>query len=216
LETGVSAIVSDVNGNPVADGTQVFFGVKSIEFDEDRNANYWVDCYRYENSIGGIDCPGDSYLDEDTGFIVSPSLAVILKNNGILGIDWFSEDVNRDGKVFMNDGNHNSIFDPKQENDTDSYGPFATSEDKNDNGIIDYGEDRNGNGILDPPQGCNIGYSAITTGGVAKVQLNYPMSYAANIKVRISAEANGVRNFYEYILLCTKAMTSNGTCGNEY
>ena len=45
LQVGVSGIAVDINGNPVADGTPIFFSVKSIAFDEDRADDGIIDCW---------------------------------------------------------------------------------------------------------------------------------------------------------------------------
>ncbi len=115
-----------------------------------------------------------------------------------LGITWFSDDINQDGTMY-------SLF-----------GPMAPSEDANQNGILDAGEDKNGNGVLDPPQGVTIDSPTATTNGIATTTVYYPMSYANNIKIRISAEAGGITSFYDSILLCTETMVELGTCGLGY
>ena len=77
---------------------------------------------------------------------------------------------------------------------------MAGSEDANNNGILDAGEDLNGNLALDPPQGNLVVSPKTTTNGVATTDLIYPMQYAANIRVRLTAEAGGKSNFYDYYL----------------
>lgn len=175
IEVGVSGIATDVNGNPVADGTQINFSVRSIAFDEDRDSDGVIHCRRYN----GLPCDGtENILD--------------------LGITWFSDDVNQDGTMYSLGG------------------VMAPSEDKNSNGILDSGEDLNGNGVMDPPQGVTIDNPKITTNGIATTAMYYPMSYADNVKVRITAEAGGITNFYDIILLCTEKMVQSGTCGLGY
>ena len=175
IEVGVSGIATDVNGNPVADGTQINFSVESIAFDEDRDNDRRIHCRRYN----GQPCDGtEDILD--------------------LGVSWYSDDINQDGTMY-------SIG-----------GIMAPSEDKNGNGILDPGEDLNGNGVMDPPQGVTIDNPKQTTNGIATTTMYYPMSYADNVKVRISVEAGGVTNFYDIILLCTDVMVRIGTCGLGY
>jgi len=45
LEVDISAVVTDVSGNPVPDSTQVNFSVVSVEFDEDRANDNTIDCW---------------------------------------------------------------------------------------------------------------------------------------------------------------------------
>ena len=118
LTVDITAIVTDVNGNPVSDGTLVNFSVQAILFDEDR-AN---------GLIPEIDC-WDSARNP-----LSPCPAVGTPG---FGWTWFSDDVNQDGEMYgcnnvtcikgpmctTEDVNHNGILDP--------------GEDKNDNGVID-------------------------------------------------------------------------------
>jgi hypothetical protein len=185
LDLGVSAIVTDVNGNPVADGTNVYFGVRSIAFDEDRNDNRIIDCWDSDGDECTCPCGSEASL----------------------GVTWYSEDVNRDGFMYSQsdlDAEPPIIY------------PMAATEDDNNNEILDTGEDVNGNGMIDPIQGVSIVSPVPTVNGIAVTTLSYPMSYAENIKVRITAEAGGVSNFYEQTLLCTETMVDNGTCGIEY
>ncbi|MCK5507508.1 MAG: Ig-like domain-containing protein [Desulfobacterales bacterium] len=112
-----------------------------------------------------------------------------------LGKTWFTDDVNLDG----------------------TFDTMATSEDINGNGIIDMGEDINGNGVIDPVNSCIVNGNIGTVNGVASSTLYYLQSHAANIKIRLTAEAGGVSNFYETVLLCTKEMVEDlGTCGLGY
>ena len=180
LKVNVSANATDVNGNPVADGTKISFSVQSVRFDEDRANDHTINCWRKARNPC-VACP----------WRCSPH---------VFGLwdDWFSDDVNQDGTMY-------SIG-----------GPMCTTEDVNHNGILDPGEDKNDNGVIDPIQGCVIGDNISTVDGVADTTLTYPQSFANNIMVNITAEAGGVSNFYETILLCTQTMVDQGTCGIGY
>jgi len=177
LKIDISGIATDVNGNPVADGTKIYFAVIAVEFDEDRANDLTIDCWD-ENRNPLIPCPA----------VGTPGF----------GYTWFSDDVNQDGTMYSLGG------------------PMSTTEDVNHNGILDPGEDKNDNGVIDPIQGCVIDDVVETTDGVAKATLFYPMPQANNIRVRVTAEAGGVSNFYETILLCTETMVEQGTCGIAY
>jgi adhesin/invasin len=226
LDAGVSAIATDVNGNPVADGTNIFFGVRSIGFDEDRDYDERIDCWLDEdaNNNGtldpGEDIDGDGQLDGkftgdycfgtscgpdsnqdgtlDPGFCFNSIYADLADALSNFGVEWFSDDVNLDGSMY------------------EIGGDMAGTEDANGNGILDPGEDKNGNGVLDPPQGVTVSSPRQTTAGIATTVVSYPMSYANNVKVRITAESGGVSNFYDSILLCTETMVDQGTCGLGY
>ena len=177
LKIDIAGIATDVNGNPVADGTKIYFSVTAVEFDEDRANDYTINC----SDVSGNPlepCP-------PTG---TPGF----------GFTWFSDDVNQDGTMYSLGG------------------PMSTTEDVNHNGILDPGEDKNDNGVIDPIQGCTIDDFVETISGVADATLLYPAPQANNIRVRITAEAGGISNFYETILLCTKPMVDNGTCGIAY
>ena len=177
LKIDISGIATDVNGNPVADGTKIKFSVTAIEFDEDRDNDHSIDCWD-DNKNPLIPCPA--------------------KGTPGFGFTWFSDDVNQDGTMYSLGG------------------PMCTTEDVNHNGILDPGEDKNDNGVIDPVQGCTIPASVETISGVAATTLTYPAPQANNIRVKITAEAGGVSNFYETILLCTEEMVNNGTCGIAY
>lgn len=176
LKIDIAGIATDVNGNPVADGTKIRFGVTAVEFNEDRAHDFTIECWDILRQL--IVCP-------PTG---TPGF----------GTTWFSDDVNQDGTMYTLGG------------------AMCTTEDVNHNGILDPGEDKNDNGVIDPIQGCTIDDSVETKDGVADTTLIYPAPQAENIKVRITAEAGGVTNFYETILLCTAVMVDNGTCGIGY
>lgn len=177
LKIDISAIATDVSGNPVADGTKVNFSVQAVEFDEDRANDHTIDCWD-SNGVPLVPCPP----------VGTPGF----------GVTWFSDDVNQDGTMYSLGG------------------PMCTTEDVNHNGILDPGEDKNDNGVIDPIQGTVIDESVDTTGGVAPATLIYPAPQANNIKVRVTASAGGVSNFYETILLCTEKMVDQGTCGIGY
>jgi hypothetical protein len=204
----VTAIIKDVNGNPVVDGTQVHFSVEAIAFDEDRDYDYTINCWTYT----GNDKVDLTISPLQAGYPCSTS-----RSAAGFGTSWFSDDTNRDGKTYQGYLSEDlEIF---------YKGPMAPTEDVNDNGILDFGEDKNDNGVLDPINGCVVhGLDAdgneidpgVTISGLAAGQLVYPMSHAENIKVRVSAEAGGVKNFYEYILICWEDMVESGTCGIYY
>ena len=177
LKIDISGIATDVNGNPVSDGTKIYFAVTAVEFDEDRANDLTIDCWD-DNKNLLIPCPA--------------------KGTPGFGFTWFSDDVNQDATMYSLGG------------------PMCTTEDVNHNGILDPGEDKNDNGVIDPIQGCTIDSSVETISGVASATLIYPMPQANNIRVKITAEAGGVSNFYETILLCTDTMVANGTCGIAY
>ncbi len=116
-------------------------------------------------------------------------------SNPGLGVTWFTDDVNLDGEIVV---------------------AMATTEDVDNNGILDTGEDINGNGVIDPVNSCIVDSNIETVNGVASSTLYYLQSHAENIKIRLTAEAGGVSNFYEAVLLCTDKMVDNGTCGLGY
>ena len=181
LEVKVSAIATDVNGNPVPDGTTVNFSVTAMEFDEDRDYDLTINCW--DANLIPLTCA--TYY---TPGAINP---IILQ--GTLGVTWFTDDVNLNGTLGM-----------------------AETEDANGNGILDTGEDKNGNGVIDPVNSCVVSSNIETANGVAATTMSYLQPHAANIKVRISAEAGGVSGFYETVLLCTEDMVDNGTCGIGY
>ena len=187
LEVNVSAVATDVNGNPVPDSTKVNFSVVSIEFDEDRANDETLDCWDLNENP--ITCA--------TYYTADPTNPVILIAG--LGETWFTDDVNLNGTV-------GTYLNPE----------YAITEDINGNDILDSGEDINGNGIIDPIGSCVISSSVETQSGVATSVMSYPQPHANNIKIRITAESGGVSNFYESILLCTETMVDNGVCGIDY
>ncbi len=149
------------------------------------------------------DRSNDHVIDcwDDNGNVLDPCPPVGTPG---FGFTWFSDDVNQDGEMYGCDGI------------TCQVGPMCTTEDVNHNGILDPGEDKNDNGVIDPIQGCVIDGSVETTDGVARAKLVYPQPQANNITVRVTAEAGGVSNYYDAILLCTQEMVDNGTCGIGY
>ncbi|GAB6143521.1 hypothetical protein JCM12294_09590 [Desulfocicer niacini] len=217
LEVGVSALVTDINGNPVADGIPVLFSVESIAFDEDRDDDGIVHCWSADGETNR------------TGLCCEPTNACFPPEFGaVLGVDWFSDNVNQSTieVEVEEDTDGNGILDPDE--DLNGNGildtallligtlDMAATEDLNGNNILDVGEDKNGNGVIDPIQGSSITSPILTENGVASTTLRYPMSYADNIKVRITAQAGDKSNYYETTLLCTKAMVTNGTCSGGY
>jgi len=179
LTVNVSALATDANGNPVADGTLVNFSVDAIEFDEDRDNDGKIDCRDTDGD--SINCV-DYYTPGQTP---NPEIG--------LGETWFTDDVDLDDILGM-----------------------VTTEDADNNGILDTGEDINGNGVIDPVNSCIVDSNIETVNGVASSTLYYLQSHAENIKIRLTAEAGGVSNFYETVLLCTDKMVENGTCGLGY
>ncbi len=186
LTVDITAIVTDTNGNPVSDGTNVSFSVQAVEFDEDRSNDHVIDCWDADRNVLSP-CPP----------VGTPGY----------GFTWFSDDVNQDGEMYGCTGTSG---------DPCPHGPMSTTEDVNHNGILDPGEDKNDNGVIDPIQGCVIDGSVETVGGLARAKLVYPQPQANNITVRITAEAGGVSNFYDTVLLCTETMVDQGTCGIGY
>ena len=55
FEVAVSAMATDVSGNPVPDSTKVNFSVTSVEFDEDRSSDEVIDCWDLDGSIACAD-----------------------------------------------------------------------------------------------------------------------------------------------------------------
>lgn len=184
LKVDVSAIATDVNGNPAPDDTEVHFSVTAIGFDEDRDDDSTIDCWDADGQR--LTC--DNYYDSETQTVIQ----------GTLGVTWFTDDVNLDGAMY-NTG-----------------GKMAETEDINANGILESGEDKNGNGVIDPINSCSIPSTIATTNGVAVTSLYYLQTHADNIKIRITAEAGGVSNFYDTILLCTENMVEQDVCGIDY
>ncbi len=115
LEVNVSAVATDVNGNPVPDSTKVNFSVVSVEFDEDRDDDLTIDCWDLNTPIT---CA--------TYYTADPTNPVILIAG--LGVTWFTDDVNLNGSLDFSateDTNGNGILDLNQ------------GEDRNGNGVID-------------------------------------------------------------------------------
>ena len=169
LTVDITAIATDVNGNPVSDGTLVSFSVQAVEFDEDRANDQTIDCWNGDGTA--CDCPLSAVVTVCTGGF------------GTAVTGWFSDDVNQDNEMYGCD------------NVTCDLGPMSTTEDVNHNGILDPGEDKNENGVIDPIQGTVIDGSVATTGGLARAKLVYPQPQANNIRVRVTAEAGGGNQF---------------------
>jgi len=68
--------------------------------------------------------------------------------------------------------------------------PFCTSEDSNENGILDPGEDINGNGVLDPGNVASVP-ATVTIGadGTASFDVTYAREFALWVQVRLTAAA---------------------------
>lgn len=114
LEVDISAIATDVTGNPVPDSTKVNFSVASVGFDEDRDNDFTIDCW---DSIGDDITCADYYTgDPDNPDIIQ----------GTPGQTWFTDDVNLSGTL-----------DFSVTEDTDGNGILDTGEDINENGVID-------------------------------------------------------------------------------
>jgi len=112
LEVKVSAIATDVSGNPIPDSTKVNFSVLSVEFDEDRDDDNTINCWDLN---GSLTC-GTHYASTTPPVILTAGL----------GMTWFTDDVNLDGVLNFSgteDTNGNAILD--------------SGEDINDNGEID-------------------------------------------------------------------------------
>ncbi len=114
MEVDVSAVATDVTGNPVPDSTKVNFSVISVEFDEDRDDDDTIDCW---DSIGDdITCTDYYTGDPDNPIIIQ----------GTPGQTWFTDDVNLSGTL-----------DFSVTEDTNGNGILDTGEDINENGVID-------------------------------------------------------------------------------
>jgi len=171
FKLSVSALVSDIHGNPVADGTSVNFGVAitrlvDLKF-KPSGAPYGFLINTEDTNKNGQhdnideDTNGNLTLDagEDTAFNGGP--------NGKIDID---KDVNENGIVDF-------------------------IEDVNANGQLDGGEDLNGNGKLDRTLSTTnvvITRDSTTSGAIAEAKLTYGVNLKARYQVLISAEADGV------------------------
>ena len=114
MEVDVSAVATDVTGNPVPDSTKVNFSVISVEFDEDRDDDGTIDCW--DSNGDPITCA--TYYTADP---VNPTILI-----AGLGQTWFTDDVNLSGSLDFSateDINGNEILD--------------SDEDRNDNSVID-------------------------------------------------------------------------------
>ncbi|MBI5374492.1 MAG: Ig-like domain-containing protein [Candidatus Schekmanbacteria bacterium] len=172
LSCPMAALVSDVHGNPVADGTLVSFGVATTQI----VAN--------EADID-VDINGD--LDKLDKILLSSE---DVNTNGILNS---GEDLNGNRVIdTIEDINGNGVLDVNE--DTNSNGVLDPGEDVNGNGILDIDEDINGNGRLD----VNISASSIVTtssetvDGVAVGDLRYGVNFVERFQVRLTAESGGV------------------------
>lgn len=166
-----------------------------LDVDEDLDGDGKLDTINEDIDGDGVLDPNED-LDGDGRFDVDEDR----NNNGRLDP---GEDIDGDGRLDVDE-------------DLDNDGHFDdVNEDTDRNGLLNC-EDKNGNGVLDPPTGVDIDSPVETEAGVARTKLYYPMSFAENVQVRISAEAGGVSGFYEYVLLCTEDMVEQGTCGDEY
>lgn len=197
---GVGVNLESVTSNPLTGHIQV--GVSGIA--TDILGNPVADNTTVNFSVTGIafdedrDDDGIIHCWDENGSPIMDCATQYELFSEELGITWFSDDINGDNTMY-------SIG-----------GTMSLSEDANQNGILDIGEDKNGNAMLDPPKGFTISSPKPTANGVAVSTIYYPMSYAGNVKVRISAETGGVSNYYDAVLLCTKKMQENGTCGLGY
>ena len=184
------------------DGGHLTVNVSALATDANGNpvpdgtlVNFSVDAIEFDedrDNDGKLECWD---IDDETiicsNYYTSGSSPILIESG--LGVTWFTDDVNLDGNLGM-----------------------VTTEDVDSNGILDTGEDINGNGVIDPVNSCIVDSNIETVTGVASSTLYYLQSHAENIKIRLTAEAGGVSNFYETVLLCTGAMVKNGTCGIGY
>jgi len=145
-----------------------------LDLNEDINGNFILD-------------PGEDF-DFDYHLDVGEDGYSIFIVDGILN----SEDIDNNG--YINFYAHWDLDKSECEIRWCGSGSFAGTEDKNGNGILDYGEDKNGNGMLDPEDGAVIDSFAITSGGLCVVQLTYLVKHCLNIVVELTAEADGVKN----------------------
>ena len=172
LTCPISALVTDIHGNPVADGTVVSFGVATTQI------------VALESDIG-FDVNGDSDT-VDKVLISSEDI------NGSGGLD-SGEDLNGNRVVdIIEDINGNGELDSDE--DTNQNGVLDDGEDANANGLLDINEDINGNVKLD----VNISADAIATtssetvDGVAVGELTYGANFVERFQVRLTAESGGM------------------------
>lgn len=172
LSCPMAALVTDIHGNPVANGTLVSFGVATTQI------------VALESEIG-FDVNGDS----DTGDKVLISSEDI---NGNGNLD-SGEDLNGNRRVdIIEDINGNGVLDTAE--DLNNNGILDPGEDANNNGVLDINEDVNNNGELD----VNISADAIATkssttvNGVATGELKYGVNFVERFQVRLTAESGGV------------------------
>jgi subtilisin-like proprotein convertase family protein len=153
-----------------------------LDLNEDANGNHILD--------PGEDFDGDGHLDVGEDGINN------FKVDGILN----TEDV--DGKgTFSNTYNYwDDILSKCITTTCGGGGMNATTEDKNGNGILDYGEDLNGNGILDPEDGAVIDSFGFTKDGVCTVVIVYLEKHVWNIEIEVTAEADGRKGTDSFLL----------------
>jgi len=167
---------------------------RKLDPGEDLNNNGKLDLNEDINNNFILD-PGEDF-DGDDHFDVGEDGYGIFKVDGILN----TEDVNGDGGVYNVFAYWDIVV---SECIIDHCGKgisFSGSEDINGNGILDYGEDINGNGILDPEDGTLIDASGYTLNGKCTVTLTYLKKHALNIVVKLTAEADGIKNSRNYPL----------------
>ncbi|RMF96218.1 MAG: hypothetical protein D6734_04055 [Candidatus Schekmanbacteria bacterium] len=172
LSCPIAALVTDIHGNPVADGTLVSFGVATTQI------------VALESDIG-FDVNGDN--DTLDSVLISSE---DVNGNGNLDT---GEDLNGNRIIdIVEDINGNGVLDTAE--DTNNNGVLDPGEDTNNNGILDINEDVNGNGKLD----VNISADAIATksattvNGVATGELRYGVNFVERFQVRLTAESGGV------------------------
>ncbi|MBU1627384.1 proprotein convertase P-domain-containing protein [bacterium] len=153
-----------------------------LDLNEDVNGNFDRD--------PGEDFDGDYHLDVGEDGINN------FKVDGILN----TEDVNGDGGILNVRAEWNKEKAECYIVTCGTGASFASTEDKNGNGILDYGEDINGNGMLDPENGAVIDSFGYTQDGKCTVTLTYLKKLALNIVVRLTAEADGIKNQRDYPL----------------
>ncbi|MBD3422103.1 MAG: hypothetical protein GF398_18475 [Chitinivibrionales bacterium] len=217
----VAAIVTDINGNPVADGTEVTFSLNIIgyyiyklspkffpvawtsDWDylvdtvaillpfEDLNDNYKIDTHEDLNRDGMPNRGED--VNGDGKFQPGPGF-VDYNWNGIR--DSFPEPLCSycDGKFVFADYNGNGVRDVVEPfMDTAMTDSIYRLLPGYDPALGRYVDiDWNQNGVADPATAATITRTIQTVGGIAENEMIYGQSDALRIRVRLNAEAQGV------------------------
>ena len=189
FKLSVSALVSDIHGNPVADGTSVNFGVAITRLVD---LKFKPSGAPYGFLINTEDTNKDGQhnnIDEDT----NGNLILDTEDTDSDGILDPGEDTDSDGILDTEDTNSNKKMDIDK--DVNGNGIVDFIEDVNANGQLDGGEDLNGNGKLDRTLSTTnvvITRDSTTSEAIAQATLTYGINLKARYQVLISAEADGV------------------------